>query len=271
MLSGKEKIFKKHCFTLIELLIAVLILVIVSAVVLGVFRQTLKNYKKGMAYSEISAALGGSFMIMESDLTRMVPLGDKETVYFKKNEFSFVAVSHTVEGKSYLEQVRYRIGYDNTLKRAVVKFPGERRDIDSREVVLLSDIDEMYFRYIFPKKDDDKKQGSDKTKSSDKGKETSSTTKKSKYVSSSEDTKDDAGKSSETAKGSSNDKDKKKTIKRPIVVGMKGCLKQGNIEQYFMTSFSAAYQKDLGTSTDTDTKSNSQDSSQSNPTSESQQ
>ena len=40
---------------------------------------------------------------MQTDLSRMIPLGDKKTVYFKKNEFSFVSLNRAENNKSYLE------------------------------------------------------------------------------------------------------------------------------------------------------------------------
>jgi type II secretory pathway component PulJ len=234
VLLNKVKIYKKQHFTLLELLIAVLILVIVSTVVLGVFRQTLMNYKKGMVYSEISESLAGVCMVMQSDLNGMLPLGDR---------------------KSYLEQIRYKIDND-TLKRAVAKFPDEKRNIDNKGIAILDGINEMGFRYIFPKSDDKKKK-----KGEDKDKKQIITV-GDKYVESS-----DAAEGSSEAK----DKQKKKTIKRPLVVEIKGSLEKGNIEKNFVTSFFTAYQKDLSTSTDTDKKDNVQNSDQSGTNDENQQ
>jgi prepilin-type N-terminal cleavage/methylation domain-containing protein len=91
--------YQKQHFTLLELLIAVLILAVVSSVIVGVFQETLKHYTKGMIYAEISESLAGGFMVIESDLNRMLPLGDKETIFFKENSFSFIAINKTEQNK----------------------------------------------------------------------------------------------------------------------------------------------------------------------------
>ena len=227
---------KKQNFTLLELLIAVLILVIVSTVIVGVFRETLKNYKKGMSYSEISDSLAGSFMVMESDLSRILPLSDKENVYFKGKSFSFIAIKESEDKKSSLMLIRYKVDEQKKkLYRAAVEYPDDTQDIDGKDIAFLDGVLSMDFSYTHQK---------DKDKKDDKKKSISKSA--------------DAGKADQAK--TKNEKNKKKS---PEVINVNGRIKNGNIEQDFSTAFFVTTMKaskiDAGSGTDTEKKTNDTD------------
>jgi len=242
---NRIKIIKN--FTLLELLIAVLILVIISSIIVGVFQTTLKNYKKGMSYNEISESLSGSFMVMESDLNRMLPLGDKKTTFFKKDSFSFIAINQNEKKKSYLELIRYKFEQDRKkLYRAVVKYPDEKKDIDTKNITFFDGLQELKFSYTFSKSKDKK---DDKKKS------------ESNSNNNFRDSESDEEKSNNTESKIKTDKDKKDETKRPTAVRMSGRAKNKIIEEDFTTAFFVtsieAVKSDTGTETDTDDKKNS--------------
>jgi type II secretory pathway component PulJ len=233
--------YKKQKFTLLELLIAVLILVIISTIIAGVFQETLKSYKKGMSYTEISEGLAGSFMVMKSDLNRMLPLGEKKTVLFKEKSFSFIAINETEKAKSYLELIRYKIDYDEkTLYRAVVEYPANSESLDVKDIAFLDGVQDMKFSYIFPKSDD-KQNGQKKDATTKSGNGTGQTV------------------TNKENPQKINNK-KKDKIKRPAVIKMSGYLVNGKIEEKFTTAFFVSSMKGVkssGTGTDSDKSSDS--------------
>ena len=222
---------KQQRFTLLELLIAVLILVIISTVIVGVFRETLRNYKKGMSYSEISDSLAGSFIVMESDLSKMLPLGDKETVYFNEKSFSFVALEESTKKKSSLTLIRYKVDEKmKVLYRSEVKYPSEKQNIDEKNIAFLDGVLTMDFSYTYQKPKD---------KKDDKKKNTSKLAK---------------------TKKDDNTKLEEKEIKKesPKVIIVNGRVKNGEIVEDFSTAFFVTRMEtgkpEIGTGTDTGKK-----------------
>ena len=251
---SKIYIHSKSKFTLLELLIAVLILVIISSVIVGVFRDTLLNYKKGMSYSEISQGLAGSFMVMGSDLSRMLPLGDIKTAYFKKESFSFIAISETKEKKSFLELIRYKFEKDKkSLYRAVVKYPSDIQNIDEKDIAFLEGVEELMFSYTHSKS----KKKDNKSKNNDSGHDNKF--EKTVTNENSLNKKDNKGN-----KGNKGNKKKEK----PILITMSGSLKNGKIEESFITALFVTSMKGVsgssGTSTDTEKKSSDNNSIEKN-------
>jgi hypothetical protein len=214
---SKIYLYKRRNFTLLELLIAVLILVIISSVIVGVFQTTLKSYKKGMSYTEISESLSGCFMVMESDLSRILPLGEKKDVFFKKKSLSFIAINETEEKKSYLELINYKIDVDEKiLYRTVAKYPADKQNTDGKDIAFMDGVRDMTFSYEFAKskdKDDKKKDAKNDSDSL-------------------------SGVSAANGGGLGEKDDKKKDgTKSPTVVTLTGSIKNGEIEENFTTAF----------------------------------
>jgi len=225
----------RNNFTLLEMLIAVIILVIVSSVVVGVFRNTLENYKKGMSYSEITEGISGVYMIMRNDLSRMRPIGDKKNVFFKADEFSFVCIAETESKKSYLELICYKFDHD-TLMRGSVNYPEEIDKMSQDMFPFLKGVKEMNFSYVFEKKERKKKKNDKKSSSSHNN---SDETKKENKI-------------KNTAEN-----DKKNKVKLPLIVNLTATLENKKIEEHFSTALCATFINTVpgtGTGSDSDKK-----------------
>ena len=239
-------------FTLLELLIAVVILVIVSAVVVSIFQETLRSYKKGIAYSDISDSLSGSIMVMESDLSKLLPIKDKDNVYFKKKAFSFISLKETDKKKSFLQLIRYR--YDSNEKklyRAIVKYPADKQNIDGKDIAFCTGLESLSFNYSYAASGKDKE-----TNKKDSGTGMSG----SSGLFDDENTIDneaDVANLSSSSDKSKNDKSKEKS---PSVINITGRIKSDEVEQSFSTALfvkSMEAVKSTGTSTDSEKKDNS--------------
>jgi len=211
----------RNNFTLLEMLIAVIILVIVSSVVVGVFRNTLENYKKGMSYSEITEGISGVYMIMKNDLSRMRPIGDKKSVFFKVDELSFVCISETKDKKSFLELIRYKFDHD-TLTRGSVKYPEDIDKISQDMFPFLNGVKDFNFSYIFEKEESKKKETDKQKSSADTNNNSNETTKENKIKNTAEN-------------------DKKKKVKLPKIVNLTATIENKKIEEHFSTALYATF------------------------------
>ena len=239
---SKIYFYKMRDFTLLELLIAVLILVIISSVIVGVFQTTLKSYKKGMSYTEISESLAGCFMVMESDLSRLLPLGEKKNVYFKNKRLSFVAINKTEDKKSYLELIQYRIdAVEKILYRAVIRYPADKQNVDGKEIVFLDGVQNMKFSYESAKSDN--KKDSKKNDSNDSNNISQMFGSNGDDLATADDNKSDS-------------------TKPPAVITISGSIKNEEIEESFTTAFfvtSMEAVKNSGTASDGAEKSSDSD------------
>jgi type II secretory pathway pseudopilin PulG len=91
-------------FTLIEVIVASIILTIVSASLIAAFHAGLTAYGKTTGYERARLALAGAQAAMEADFRRLVPFSNKE-VEFKENSMRFFIA---VESPGpHLEKVAY--------------------------------------------------------------------------------------------------------------------------------------------------------------------
>jgi Tfp pilus assembly protein PilE len=216
---------KKKLFTLLELLIAVIIFMLVSVIVATVYNATIKAYKKGTEHIELSQSLSGTFMVMESDLQNVATINDKEMVFFKPEEFSFIA---TGEGNSqdkdytYLQVIKYTIDeHMNMLFKSTARYPDDINHIDDEPVLFLENLDDAKFEYIY------KKQESDTEKSGDEKEDDNS--------------KSENQKENDNSKVSTDDKEdsgKVKDIKIPFGIKVSGEIysKNRKLGEYFQTT-----------------------------------
>ena len=217
---------KKKLFTLLELLIAVMIFMIVSVVVTTVFRATTLAYKKGTEHIDLAQSLSGTFMIMESDLKSLITINDKEMVYFKPEEFSFIATGHGNnydKDYTYLQVIKYTIDENlNILLKSSAKYPDDVEHIDDDPVLFLENIDETKFEYLYKKQEekDKEKQGDDTDKDKEKEKDSSKI---------SGDDEDDSGKD--------------QNIKIPFGIRISGEIysKNRKFGEYFQTTVSVPF------------------------------
>ena len=254
-------IFKKNIilFTLLELLIAVMIFLIVSVIVATVFRTTIHSYRKGTEHTELTQSLSGTFMLMESDLSNLVAINDEEYVYFKPEEFSFIA---TGEGNSfdkdytYLQVIKYSIDETmNMLFKYSARYPDDVDHLDDEPVLFLENLDETKFEYMY-KKEKKKEDEDDADADSDKDKDKES-------IDASE--QDD---NSEISDKDDSDSAKEKDIKIPIGIKASGKIysKNRKIGEYFQTTVMVPYfviqkstDSDSGKDDDKDSKDKNKD------------
>ena len=205
-------------FTLLELLIAVIIFLLVSVTVTAVYRTALKSYKRGIIYSDISQSISGTILAVDNDLSSIVRINDKESVFFEDDKFSFISVKKDKQGFSYLQQIKYSIS-DDKLIRNSVKYPDDVINIDLEPVLFLDDIDGLSFQYDYPKKDDATDENGDSDDKIDKNKNQD---------------KDVASDKSKV--DSDDDSDTIADIKVPCSIKISGTMKESGVERSFDTT-----------------------------------
>lgn len=141
---------RKKFFTILELIIAIIILLIITGLLAMTFRVAMKNYNKGMIYSEITHNLTGGFILIKTDIRKIVPIADTENVFFKPQECSFITLAQDDNKQSCLDLVKYKISYDDIL-RANAQYPDDIRDIDNNFVVILKGLQNPQFEYLYEK------------------------------------------------------------------------------------------------------------------------
>jgi hypothetical protein len=217
---------KKKLFTLLELLIAVIIFMIVSVIVATVYNTTIKTFQKGTEHTELSQSLSGTFMVMESDLRNLATINDKDAVFFKPEEFSFIATgegSGNDKDYTYLQVIKYTIDeHMNMLLKSTARYPDDINHIDDEPVLFLENIEDTKFEYIYKKQESDTGKGDGK-------KEDNSASK------SNENKKDD---DSKISKDDEEDSGKEKNIKTPFGIKVSGEIysKNRKLGEYFQTT-----------------------------------
>ncbi len=245
----KKPLINKR-FTLLELLIAVVILVIVSAVVVSIFQETLRSYKKGIAYSDISDNLSGCFMVMESDLSDLLPIEDKKNVFFKKEAFSFIALKETDKKKSFLQLIRYSYNEDEKkLYRAIVMYPADKQNLDGKDIAFCAGLESLNFNYSYT--------ASDKQKKKSKDKDDDSEMQDSSGLFDNDSNNESESGSASTSSVLGKSENSKSSKKYPSVISIAGRIKNEDVEQNFSTALfvkSMEAVKSTGTSTDSGKK-----------------
>ena len=107
-------------FTLIEVLIAMIIMTMVAALLIGAFHTGLMSYRKTNDYEMLTTSLQGALLFLRSDIKRYVPIHD-DAVCFTDTTMAFYTFSK--DPQSHLELVTYKYT-GRQLSRSTVSFQG---------------------------------------------------------------------------------------------------------------------------------------------------
>jgi type II secretory pathway component PulJ len=137
---------KVSYFTLLELLLSVIILGIVTSTASMVLRAIIDNYNRSQSFGNITQSLGGCSMILKNDIRNLLPIEDKEEVYFEKRKFSFIVKAINSSGNTELKLIRY-VYERPILYRGSVRYPEEKKEIDKKLTEFMQNV--MHFKIVY--------------------------------------------------------------------------------------------------------------------------
>ena len=213
--------YHKKKFTFLELMIAVIIFSIISVIIVTVFRTTIMAYKKGSSYTELFQSLSGTFLVMQRDLSKIVPIPDKDYVSFEPDNLAFIATNKTDKGYTALQLIKYEIK-DNSLFRHSVKYPDDKHKIDDDPISFLEQIDKTSFSYMNEKSESNKGNKNLQSTNDNSNNGTNDQAKQAKQAK--------LGGSGESTKDDSDSE-----MKIPFAVGISGKIKNKKLEENFQT------------------------------------
>ena len=169
--SRKERlsISNSHSgFTLLELLISLVMLGGIAIIISSAMRLGLRTISSGERKIDYLERTRASFNIIDSQIQSQIPLtfeenggkkyyfqGDRESLQFPSN--------YSIWGgtKGYV-MVRYKVETDDTGKQLLAASESIIGTKNSRESKLFSEVDAIYFEYLFKDPTEEKKEWTDK-------------------------------------------------------------------------------------------------------------